>query len=113
MTNGAQAHAEAQIKGRTPLSPCQLSLDFTQPEQLSTGRPTLLQLRSRNVRTEENATRFSERDRAERERPNLALAHASCGGGYIKRLVFSNPVKGVKRVAVYQSIPVNHTLNLE
>ena len=42
MITGAQAHAEAQLKGRTPLSPCQFSLDFTQPEQLSTGRPTLL-----------------------------------------------------------------------
>jgi len=41
MINGAQAHAEAQLKGRTTLSPCQFSLDFTQPEQLSTGRPTL------------------------------------------------------------------------
>lgn len=39
MITGAQAHAEAQLKGRTPLSPCQFSLDFTQPEQLSTGRP--------------------------------------------------------------------------
>lgn len=35
------------------------------------------------------------------------------GGGYIKRLVFSDPVKGGKRVAVYQSISVNNTLNLE
>lgn len=41
MITGAQAHAEAQLKGRTPLSPCQFSLDFTQPEQLSTGRPDL------------------------------------------------------------------------
>ena len=41
MITGAQAHAEAQLKGRTPLSPRQFSLDFTQPEQLSTGRPAL------------------------------------------------------------------------
>ena len=41
MITGAQAHAEAQLKGRTPLSPLQFSLDFTQPEQLSTGRPDL------------------------------------------------------------------------
>lgn len=41
MITGAQAHAEAQLKGRTPLSPRQFSLDFTQPEQLSTGRPDL------------------------------------------------------------------------
>ena len=41
MITGAQAHAEAQLKGRTPLSPRQFSLDFTQPEQLSTGRPCL------------------------------------------------------------------------
>ena len=41
MITGAQAHAEAQLKGRTPLSPCQFSLDFTQPEELSTGRPDL------------------------------------------------------------------------
>ena len=39
MITGAQAHAEAQFKGRT--SPLQFSLDFTQPEQLSTGRPDL------------------------------------------------------------------------
>lgn len=39
MITGAQAHAEAQLKGRT--SPLQFSLDFTQPEQLSTGRPAL------------------------------------------------------------------------
>lgn len=39
MITGAQAHAEAQLKGRT--SPLQFSLDFTQPEQLSTGRPDL------------------------------------------------------------------------
>ena len=41
MITGAQAHAEAQLKGRTTLSPHQFSLDFTQPEQLSTGRPDL------------------------------------------------------------------------
>ena len=41
MITGAKAHAEAQLKGRTPLSPLQFSLDFTQPEQLSTGRPDL------------------------------------------------------------------------
>ena len=41
MITGAQAHAEAQLKGRTTLSPHQFSLDFTQPEQLSTGRPAL------------------------------------------------------------------------
>ena len=41
MITGAQAHAEAQLKGGTPLSPLQFSLDFTQPEQLSTGRPDL------------------------------------------------------------------------
>ena len=41
MITGAQARAEAQLKGRTSLSPCQFSLDFTQPEQLSTGRPDL------------------------------------------------------------------------
>ena len=39
MITGAQAHAEAQFKGRT--STLQLSLDFTQPEELSTGRPDL------------------------------------------------------------------------
>ena len=39
MITGAKAHAEAQLKGRTPLSPLQFSLDFTQPEELSTGRP--------------------------------------------------------------------------
>ena len=39
MITGAQAHAEAQLKGRT--SPLKFSLDFTQPEQLSTGRPAL------------------------------------------------------------------------
>jgi len=38
MIPGAQAHAEAQFKGRT--SPLQFSLDFTQPE-ISTGRPDL------------------------------------------------------------------------
>ena len=32
MITGAQAHAEAQLKGRTPLSPRQFSLDFTLPE---------------------------------------------------------------------------------
>ena len=39
MITWAQAHAEAQFKGRT--SPLQFSLDFTQPEELSTGRPDL------------------------------------------------------------------------
>ena len=41
MITGAQAHAEAQFKAGLPLSPRQFSLDFTQPEQLSTGRPDL------------------------------------------------------------------------
>lgn len=41
MITGAQAQADAQLKGRTPLSPCQFSLDFTQPEEFSTGRPDL------------------------------------------------------------------------
>ena len=39
MITGAQSHAEAQFKGRT--STLQFSLDFTQPEELSTGRPDL------------------------------------------------------------------------
>ena len=41
MITGAQAHAEAQFKAGLPLSPRQFCLDFTQPEQLSTGRPDL------------------------------------------------------------------------
>ena len=41
MITGAQAHAEAQFKAGLPLFPRQFCLDFTQPEQLSTGRPDL------------------------------------------------------------------------
>ena len=41
MITGAQAHAEAQFKAGLPLSTRQFCLDFTQPEELSTGRPDL------------------------------------------------------------------------
>lgn len=41
MITGAQAHAEAQFKAGLPLSNRQFCLDFTQPEELSTGRPDL------------------------------------------------------------------------